>query len=249
MTLRPGDITDEQIPTAPPDAVVQQYSPLVKKIANRYHPLLEKTGALDCDDLLQVGFLALLKAQENYDPAGGASFLSFSQYYIRSAMRRELGFSSDGRPPEETDYLDRPIGGEDDDIRLIDTVADDTPTAEENTIDQDSQQETVNAVRAAVNRLKSEKQREIITRVWLNGQDRESAAADMGMKVTALRSADMEARSKLKRDFWLRQYAVPFFHVGREQFNTTWTSAVELAVIWKEEHLPKLLQPAGEELS
>lgn len=233
--MQPGDIPDDLIPTADPQEVVQQYSGWVKRIANRYYTALERTGVIDLDDLFQVGCMAILRAQKAYDPNGGSGFLNFSSYYIRSAIRCELGFKADGTLPEQLVYLDEKITEDADDTRL-DILPDPSPTAEEAIIEQDIQQEIAEAVRAAVDRLKNAKQREIITRCWLEGQDKQSVADDMGIKLRALQSVDTEARHKLRRDIQLKQYAIPFFNVSLGRFNTTWTSAVEAAAIWREEH-------------
>ncbi len=230
-------IPDKEIHEADPEQVIFCYENWIKKIANRYRLALERTAATDEDDLFQVGRLALLKAQGNYDPAEGATFLTYSYNYIRSAMRRELGFSQTGELPEILDSLDELISEDGDETRL-DFIPDKTPTAEERIIEQDTKDETAEAVRSAVDRLKNSKQREVITRCWLNGQDKKEAAAEMGLNIRALQAVDIEARDKLRRDEQLKQYVMPSFHVTVNRFNSTWTSATEAAVIWREEHLP-----------
>ena len=237
-------ILDEQVPTADPEALVAQYDAFIKKIAKRYIPVLSRTGAVDLDDLYQVGRCALLNAQTKYDPAEGYSFTTFVFNWIRSAMRRALGFSSTGAPPMSLDYLDEPLTGEEDcDTSRLDMIPDPSILPfNEPLIDEESRQETAEAVRAAVDRLKNAKQREIITRCWLKEQPKPEAAAEMGIKLKSLQMIDLEARHRLQRDKRLRQYVVPFFHVTRSRFNSTWTSAVEAAVIWREEHLPQYMQ-------
>jgi len=238
-TVRPGIIPDEQIPAADPAEVVKHYSAWVWKIVNRYKGILKRSGAIGEDDLFQVGCMALLDAQKKYDPAAGASFFHYSQYYIRNAMRRELGISSDGKPPETLDSLDRLLS-DDSDVRLIDLIPDPSLTAEESHVEQDGKDETAKAVRSAIDRLKNPKHRETITRCWIDGQDREQAADEMGIKVQSLRNYDLEARDKLRKDIELQQYAIPHFSNSLAHFRHKWTSSVEASVIWRDEHPDQL---------
>ncbi len=233
-------IPNEEVPTATPEAIVEQFSGWVKYLAKRYSTALERTGAVDDQDLYQTGILALLKAQETYDPGKGYGFLRHSQYLIRNAMRRELGFDPHtGEMPAPPVSLDEPLNEDSDDTRK-DFVPDSTPTAEETIVDRDGHQETADAVRAAVNRLKNPKQREVITRCWLDGQPKREAAAEMGIGIRSLQMVDLEARQKLRRDRQLKEFATPYFHhVGVSQFQSTWTSATEWAVLWREEHLSR----------
>ena len=229
-------IPDKDIPNADPETLIYCFTPWVQKIALRYRDCLDRISSKDMDDLLQVGSLALLTAQKKYDPEGGLSFLGFSKLYISNAMRRELGFTSDGRLPAEPLSLDAPLK-EDSDFRLKDIVPDKTPTAEARIIEQDGHEETAEAVRAAVARLKNAKQKEVIRRVWFNGQDKQTVADEMEINLRYLQMIDLEARHKLRRDTILQQYAIPYFSSGLQRFRRTWTSVVEAAVIWREEHL------------
>ena len=238
--MRPTDISDKQIPTADPGQLIIQYTPLIYKIALRYQRVLEQTGSVDVDDLLQAGRIAIYTAQKTYDPEGGATFKSFIFDRIRSAMRRTLGFNCQtGLPPDVLDYLDEPLA-DDADVSKLDMIPDDAPTAEERIVDQDTRQEITDAVHAAIDRIKSDKQREVITRVWIDGQDRAAAAADMGIRKTALHALDNAGRMTLKHDWRLERFAMPFFPVGIMRYRTTWTSCVEEAVIWREEHSENL---------
>ena len=148
-----------------------------------------------------------------------------------------MRFKADGSLPEEALIsLDEPLN-EDSDETKLDFVPDTTPTAEERIIAQDDRQEVADAVHAAVDRLKNEKQREVVRRVWIDGQDRETAAAEMGTTYKALCSVDVNARTKLRLDDQLRQFAIlryPFFRVGVRKFQNTFTSATERAVLWRE---------------
>ncbi|MDP2325977.1 MAG: RNA polymerase sigma factor FliA [Gammaproteobacteria bacterium] len=78
-----------------PDALVQEYAPLVKRIANHLRGRLPE--GVDQDDLIQVGLIALLEAARQYSPAKGASFETYAGIRVRGAMLDEVR-SSDWTP-------------------------------------------------------------------------------------------------------------------------------------------------------
>lgn len=237
-------IMDSDIPGADPAAVIEQYEPYLKKLTNRYTTLLQRTGSLDNDDLLQAGRIAVMDAQKTYDPDGGMAFIGWLTFYVKKAMRQTLGINSNtGEAPARLVYLDEPLPGmEDKDTTRMDMLED--PAAvplDESIIEDETRRETSEQVRAALDRLKSEKQREVITRIHLNGQDRSAAAADMNIGTNVLYKLDNDGRRMLRRDWRLKKYAdsLLFVHVGVRRFNSTWTSATEYAALWRLEHLPE----------
>ncbi len=71
-----------------PDVLVQEYAPLVKRIANHLRGRLP--DGVDQDDLVQVGLIALLDAARQYSPAKGASFETYAGIRVRGAMLDEV---------------------------------------------------------------------------------------------------------------------------------------------------------------
>lgn len=71
-----------------PDALVQEYAPLVKRIA--HHLRARLPDGIEMDDLVQVGLIALLDAARQYSPAKGASFETYAGIRIRGAMLDEV---------------------------------------------------------------------------------------------------------------------------------------------------------------
>jgi RNA polymerase sigma factor for flagellar operon FliA len=71
-----------------PDALVQEYAPLVKRIANHLRARLPE--GIEVDDLVQVGLIALLDAARQYSPAKGASFETYAGIRVRGAMLDEV---------------------------------------------------------------------------------------------------------------------------------------------------------------
>ena len=241
------DIPDRDIPTADSAEVIRQYKGWVYRIAKRYASFLENTGAFDMEDLIQAGNIGLLEAQKTYNPERGKNFIGWSFFYIRNAMYNQLGFNDRLRhcPPAPLIYLDAPIA-EDEETTLLDTIEDPTVIPfDEPICEEETRREIVEEVRAAVDRLKGPKQREAIKRVWLDGQERKEAAEEMGTSITALHALDEDGRRNLRRDNRLKLLAMPSFAVGVHKFRSTWTSAVEAAVIWLEEHQATLMESVG----
>lgn len=70
------------------DAMLQQYSPLVRRLA---HQMIAKLPAnVEIDDLIQVGMIGLTDALSRFDAGQGVQFETFATQRIRGAMLDEL---------------------------------------------------------------------------------------------------------------------------------------------------------------
>jgi len=69
-------------------SVVEQYAPLVKRIA--HHMLARLPPSVQLDDLLQSGMIGLLEASSKFDGSKGAKFETFAGIRIRGAMIDEI---------------------------------------------------------------------------------------------------------------------------------------------------------------
>jgi RNA polymerase sigma factor for flagellar operon FliA len=70
------------------NAMLQQYSPLVRRLA---HQMIAKLPAnVEIDDLIQVGMIGLNDALSRYDATQGVQFETFATQRIRGAMLDEL---------------------------------------------------------------------------------------------------------------------------------------------------------------
>ncbi len=72
----------------PPEALVEQYAPMVKRIGLHLHGRLPDN--VELDDLIQVGLMALLEAAKHYSPSKGASFQTYASIRVRGAMLDEV---------------------------------------------------------------------------------------------------------------------------------------------------------------
>ncbi|CAK0769800.1 RNA polymerase sigma factor FliA [Gammaproteobacteria bacterium] len=70
------------------DTLIDQYAPLVKRIA--YHLLSRLPANILADDLIQAGMIGLLEAARNYDPTQKASFETYAGIRVRGAMLDEI---------------------------------------------------------------------------------------------------------------------------------------------------------------
>lgn len=68
--------------------IVEQYAPLVKRIA--HHLLARLPASVQLDDLLQAGMMGLLEASSKFDGTKGAKFETFAGIRIRGAMLDEI---------------------------------------------------------------------------------------------------------------------------------------------------------------
>lgn len=234
--------TDKEIPTADPADILQQYEGLIRKIVKRYSGMLSDTGAIDAEDMIQAARMAVLEAQKTYDPKGGSSFLSYSCKPIKYAILKLFGYDNPKRkrPPAPLLYLDEPID-ESEDITRLDTIEDKNCIIPEEKVVQESTKEEVSAeVREAIERMKNEKYKKVIKRIWLDGQDKKSLAEELGISVDNVGQCDRNGRGKLSLDFRLRKLVYPSLRVGLSRYKSTLTSEVERAVLWREQTIDEM---------
>lgn len=75
----------DKVNTNPYEFLIETHQRLVYKIARRF-----RVNAFDFDDLVQAGFMGLLKAAHRYDVTRGNQFSTFATYYIIGAIKDEL---------------------------------------------------------------------------------------------------------------------------------------------------------------
>ncbi len=67
------------------DLVIPEYAGLVHAIAQTY-----KNKGVDCEDLVQQGYLGLLEALRRYDPDQGAKFATYAVFWIKKHILAAL---------------------------------------------------------------------------------------------------------------------------------------------------------------
>ena len=76
------------INSTPPEALIELYGPLVKRIA--HHLAGRLPPSVQPDDLIQAGMIGLLEAGRNYDATKGASFETYAGIRVRGSMLDEI---------------------------------------------------------------------------------------------------------------------------------------------------------------
>lgn len=67
-----------------PEAIIQAHLPLVRKIA--WHTHARVSTAIDIEDLVQIGIIALIEAARHFEDRGQAAFSTYASLRIRGAM-------------------------------------------------------------------------------------------------------------------------------------------------------------------
>jgi RNA polymerase sigma factor (sigma-70 family) len=104
--------------------LIKQNEGLIRKVAYQY----SLNGRYDMDDLIQEAYLGFIRAVDkyNFDLENRAAFSTYSVYWINMKLNMYTK-----RNKSITLSLDAPMGNDDEDISLMDTIADSSPGPEE----------------------------------------------------------------------------------------------------------------------
>lgn len=211
---------------------------IIAKYARRYVNV-EADPAIDMEDFMQEGYIALVAAVEAYDPQKGA-FLNILTLYLRKQMREFAGLHTTRRHAHRhAKSLNVPIDGESED-ELIDFLAD--PDALE-AFDATENADQREAVMEAIARMKDDTRPVIEARYGIRRKalSLTQMADVLGLTLHQVNRLYHKGLRELRRDGRLRRAAeeyisVCYTHVGAESFRSSWTSAVELAAMQHERY-------------
>lgn len=146
--------------------LIESYQPLVFKqaMAFRTHPAVM--------DLVQEGTVGLIEAVERYDPSRGVAFSLYAMHRIRGRMLNFL--DREGRAG-----LACLEGQSEDGVSLLDTLADDAPTAQELAEDH----EMLQRVRGAMDRLPV-KEKAVLEGIYLESHGADEVAQTLELSVS-----------------------------------------------------------------
>lgn len=218
------------VKTVCPEELIKAYTGLIAKFALRYEKIIHDSGAIDFDDLMQEGRIALLDAQRTFDPEKEMAFISWASGYIKNRIRRAIGYKTDGFIKESPDLLlDSPIPGSDDDQPLIDSIPDES---QEDCYSRLQRQEEAEEVRNAVDRLKDKEQREVISSLYFDGKDYNETAAAIGTSVKAVKNKKRRGLYNLRNDWKLRKVFLPDLRMASlGHFRNSCSSIEEEAIL------------------
>lgn len=199
---------------------------LLQWCAWRYRFVCERDPAYSLEDLVNAGFFGLVEAQKTYDAARG-SWAHWAVWHVKRAMLRDAGYLREA----DRLSLDRPIA-EDAEETFLDVLPSDDPPVEEAAV----RASVAEAVRAAVDRLKDARQRDVVRKVYLQGQTLSTTAAEMGCSAAYVQTLARKGLQRLAADRRLRDLDDRTrFHAykGVRAFQADWTSVTEAAALWR----------------
>ena len=216
---------------------------LVSK-ARQYARACEMDRAVSQEDLVQAGFLALVRAAETYDQAGGRSWASWATWHIRREFDRALCLRGGAwtQAHSGADTLDRPMDADGGECATQgELLADDSlPDADAGLLLDELRRD----VRAAMDGLKADERR-AVQLCQLEARSCRDAAEIMGVSAGKVRRLALRGCKRLSTDARLRSLAdlddrTRFHaHKGVAAFNRDWTSVTEGAALWRIEQREK----------
>lgn len=217
-------------------------------VAQRAARRMSVTGAnawAEFDDLYQSGFLAMVEAVETYDPGRGMGFLGWLKYYLVTAFNDALGLRTErqrNEPLHVAASLDAPLNESDADGTLLDCIPD--VHADQSMEQAESRiwcEQLHDTLERAISQL-SDNDADILRLHYYHGQSLQRISEIQGRTSAEVYDRHKRSLKKLRtgtRSAGLRQYIelrTPYYaHINPTKFNATHTSAVELAVIHREE--------------
>ena len=211
-----------------------QVERLAWRIVSRYRSLARSNGATDNDDLMQAAFLGVERAAKAFAPDAGA-FATLMGYYVRTECAALLVLRGSRKHLEHyyAKSADQPVPGTEK-LILVDTNAD------ANQEDEDERlflEDIRRDVRAAIDRL-GEQEAEVVRAYYLEGVTTEAIGRRMGIcksRVAQLRAQGMRTMRRNRSLLHLIDEAVCWRRKGVTAFNTSWSSVVEDAVVYRDE--------------
>lgn len=149
------------------DAEILKYSPLVHSFARRFVGKFRRKSSYQ--DLVQAGWLGMLKGIKNFDPSRGITLGAYSRAWIWGSMYREIhgrkkkAFEIEIGLPPKLYSNDRPLTDLNDAIGTL-----------------------------------SPAEAEFIQMIWIDGETAESACARMGMIFVEPQEVLRQARESLR---------------------------------------------------
>ena len=189
------------------EEVYEQNKGLLVLMAKRYSRVCALDRAVSMEDLMQAGCIGLMKAADSFDATAGKSWSGWACWHIQMEFNSALGLRQGHftRPHTGAATLDRPLHADEaDSITACDLLADETlPDADEALLREELRRD----VRAAVGRLKSESQRQVVELCKLRGWSYRQAAERLGVSVGQAYQLFFRASNNLARDPRLRALA------------------------------------------
>ncbi len=209
-------------------ALIKQNMPFARICAGWYTLAAEKNGGCSVEDLEQAAAVGLLLAVPVWDEERGA-FLTIAEKYMRNECRKLLGFYTTKKRIENeqgTVSLSSPVDEEG--TELVELIPD---RHAGDPFEAAAVQDMQRIVRAEVAKL-PDKQRKCLSERFFDGK----ALKDIDASQDTMQSAIMRLRRSARlKELYAEYVSAFFFRKGVKAFASTQTSAVEAAVMFREE--------------
>ena len=210
---------------------------LVYHIAKQYQTVCLYDRAADPEDLVQAGYIGLMRAVQTYDESKGI-FSSWAVIHIRLEMRKVLGICRRiQRADSNAISLDEVVPGTED-ATLLDIL--EAPVDIEGDYDH---VELVKGVRKAVDNLPAPEST-LVRMHDLQGKELAAVGNRCGLSADVAYRTRRNGLKRLRKDPRLLELARAhnldrrtnwYRHVSTEQYQSTWTSSTEALVFWREQ--------------
>lgn len=174
------------------DEVLSRYKNVVKTRAAKYYML----GA-DQDDVVQEGMIGLFKAVRTYNPAGGASFKTYTGICIHNQIVSAIESSHAKRhaPLNDSVSLDVPVGESDSTLAQVLPAGPDANPAERAIF-----KETISLMLSEDSKVLSAFEKQVVTRLK-DGRGYKEIAEELGKPPKSIDNAIQRIRRKLSGFF------------------------------------------------
>lgn len=218
---------------------------IVKIIFQRYLPRDGSNNLVEVDDLIQAGFIGMMKAIHDFRSSSGYAFTTFLNKHLANAAREALGIRSEKRDPLlDAVSLDKPIASDQDgDLTLGETLYDKTFTyVYDDLIEDVAKKEDIRIIYQQLNIL-SPRERELFEARYTYGLSFAAIGEKYGFTRQYTNDVTKRALWKIRNTKAVRQMAKEryvdsstrfYAKKGIKAFKTTFSSAVEDSVIMRE---------------
>lgn len=221
------------------ESLFAQNKGLLYMLARRYAGACALDRAVSEEDLVQAGFLALVRAKQTYNPSGGRSWASWAAWHILREYENALCLRAGTcrKAHSGADTLDRSTSTDDGVTATVgELLPDDSlPDVDAGLLLDELRRD----VRAAVARLEDDDERRAVQLCQLEARSYRDASRAMGVSPRQVRRLNHRARERLFRDWRLRRLVdlddrTRFHaHKGIVAFNRDWTSVTEGSALWR----------------
>lgn len=219
-----------------------QVQRFIRSVSRRYYENYSERCAacgVTVDDLHQEGFFALCEAVKAYKPESGFKLLTFLKYPFKNRFKMLIGARTGKKEPlNYAEWIEKPIGETEDDIKLLDTLEDTSAAADYIEAERRIFSESLHRELLSVyTRFLTVEETEVITRHYIQGETYTVIAENLGVTAEKARQIKNKAFRKIREgNTKLQKYSdgvvsAAYGRGGLFAFKNTGTSSTEWAAL------------------